>query len=42
LPASPHWLADTIDDRTSETFLIGLDFGSESARGALIDVSTGR
>ena len=26
----------------SETFLIGLDFGSESARGVLIDVSTGR
>ena len=26
----------------SETFLIGLDFGSESARGALVDVRTGR
>ena len=25
-----------------ETFLIGLDFGSESARGVLIDVRTGR
>jgi L-ribulokinase len=26
----------------SETFLIGLDFGSESARGVLIEASTGR
>lgn len=26
----------------SDTFLIGLDFGSESARGVLIDVRTGR
>jgi L-ribulokinase len=26
----------------SETFLIGLDFGSESARGALIEVNSGR
>ena len=41
-PASPHWLADTIEDRMSETFLIGLDFGSESARGLLIEASTGR
>jgi L-ribulokinase len=26
----------------SETFVIGLDFGSESARGTLIEASTGR
>jgi L-ribulokinase len=34
--------ADTIEDRMSETFVIGLDFGSESARGTLIEASTGR
>jgi L-ribulokinase len=34
--------ADTIEERMSETYLIGLDFGSESARGLLIDASSGR
>jgi L-ribulokinase len=34
--------ADTIEERMSETFVIGLDFGSESARGTLIEASTGR
>jgi L-ribulokinase len=42
LPASPHGLADAIGDAMSESFLIGLDFGSESARGLLIEVGTGR
>ena len=50
MPACSWWEArrgssarrNTIEDRMSETFLIGLDFGSESARGVLIEASTGR
>jgi L-ribulokinase len=34
--------ADTIEDPMSETYVIGLDFGSESARGLLIEASSGR
>jgi L-ribulokinase len=34
--------ADTIEDPMSETYVIGLDFGSESARGSLIEASSGR
>ena len=34
--------ADTIEEPMSETYVIGLDFGSESARGLLIEASSGR
>ncbi len=34
--------ADMNEERMPETYVIGLDFGSESARGVLIEASTGR